>query len=127
MARLAAYHPGDVAMPGGIVGEHDVSWSKTFYRTVAGFNLDLSSERDDVLAPRRVVKIAKMSRRRSTEDNPMRRLERGNFHMADQIKLYVDVFEVRLVVRSRVKPDDLHQRFVRESVGKSKGTVMRET
>ena len=109
MAWLAAYHPRDVAMPGGIVREHDVTRPKALYRAVAGFDLYLSGEGNDVLAPRRVVIIAQMSRGRAAKDNPMRRLERGNLHMADKVKFYIELFEMRFVVRSRVKSNDLHQ------------------
>ena len=109
MARLAAYHPRDVAMPGGIVREHDVTRPEAPYRAVAGFDFYLSGEGNDVLAPRRVVIIAEMSRGGAAKENPMRRLERGNLHMADKVKFYIDLFEMRFVVRSRVKSNDLHQ------------------
>ena len=123
MARLAADHPRDVAMPGGIVCEHDVTRPEAPYRAVADFDLYLSGEGNDVLAPRRVVIIAQMSRGRAAKENPMRRLERGNLHMADQVKFDFELFEMRFVVRSGVKSNDLHQpvckRIGREKQGNS--------
>ena len=123
MARLAADHPRDVAMPGGIVREHDVTRPEAPYRAVADFDLYLSGEGNDVLAPRRVVIIAQMSRGRAAKENPMRRLERGNLHMADQVKFDFELFEMRFVVRSGVKSNDLHQpvckRIGREKQGNS--------
>ena len=70
VARLAADHPRDVAMPGGIVREHDVARPKTPNRAVAGFDLDLSGERNDILPPRRMMIVAQMSRRRATKTIP---------------------------------------------------------
>jgi len=82
MAWLAADHPSDVAMAGGIVGEHDIARPETPHRTVAGLDFDVSDEGNDILAPRRVVKVAQMSCRRATKDDPMRWLELGNFHVS---------------------------------------------
>jgi hypothetical protein len=42
----------------------------------------VSDEGNDILAPRRVVKVAQMSCRRATKDDPMRWLELGNFHVS---------------------------------------------
>lgn len=81
MARLAADDPRDVAMAGGIVGEHDIARPETLHRTVASLDFDVSGERNDILAPRRVVKITQMGCRRATKDDPMRRLELRNFHV----------------------------------------------
>ena len=55
---MAAYDASDMAMTCRIVGEHDVAGSETANRAVAGFDLDLTCEGDDVLTPRRRVKIA---------------------------------------------------------------------
>jgi hypothetical protein len=108
MARLAAHHPRDMAMPGGIVGEHDVARPEAPYGAIASFDLDLSGERDDVLALRRGVIIAQMGCRGVTKDYSVRRLEFGSFHLADEFKFHVDVFEVRFVIRSCEKSNDLH-------------------
>jgi hypothetical protein len=82
VAPLAADHPSDVAMSGGIIGEHDIARSETSYRTVADLDFDVSGERNDILAPRRVVKITQMSCRRAAKEDPVRWLELGYFHMA---------------------------------------------
>jgi hypothetical protein len=58
MAWPATDYPRDVASPGCVLGEHYVAWSKSANRAVAGFNLDLSSERNDILAPWRGVEVA---------------------------------------------------------------------
>jgi len=108
MARLAAYHPRDMAMPGGIVGEHDVTRPEAPYRTVAGFDLDLPGERNDVLALRRGVIIAQMGCRRATKDYAVRRLEFGNSHRSVEVEFNIDFFEMRFVIRSREKSNDLH-------------------
>jgi hypothetical protein len=109
MARLAADYPRDMAMSGGIVGEHHIPGPETFYGTVAGFDFNLASERNDILAPRRVVKIAPMGGRRAPEEYPMCRLEFGNLHMSLEIKLNAYFFKMGFVVRSGEKSDDLHQ------------------
>jgi hypothetical protein len=108
MARLAAYHPRDVAMPGGIVREHDVTRPEAPYRAVAGFDLYLSGEGNDVLAPRRGVIIAQMGCRRATKDYAMRRLEFGNSHRSVDVEFNIDFFEMGFVIRSCEKSNDLH-------------------
>ena len=108
MARLAAYHPRDVAMPGGIVCEHDVTRPEAPYRAVAGFDLDLSDQGNDVLALRRRVIIAQMGCRRATKDYAVRRLEFGNSHRSVDVEFHIDFFEMGFVIRSREKSNDLH-------------------
>ena len=110
MARLAAYHPRDVAMPGGIVGEHDVTRPEAPNGAVAGFDLDLPGERNDVLAPRRGVISAQMGCRRATKDYAVRRLKFGNSHRSVDIEFNIDFFEMGFVIRSREKSNDLHMR-----------------
>ena len=79
MARLAANYPSDVPMSGGIIGEHDIARSETSYRAVADLDFDVSGERNDILAPRRVVKIAQqMGCRRAAKEDPVRWLEDGS-------------------------------------------------
>ena len=82
MARLAADHTRDVAMAGGIVGEHDVARAETLHRTVAGLDFDVSGEGNDILAPRGGVKITQVGCRRATKQDPMRWLELGYFHVS---------------------------------------------
>ena len=108
MARLAAYHPRDVAMPGGIVGEHDVTRPEAPSGAVAGFDLDLSGEGNDVLALRRGVISAQMGCRRATKDYAVRRLEFGNSHRSVYVEFNIDFFEMGFVIRSREKSNDLH-------------------
>jgi hypothetical protein len=101
-------------MARGIVGEHDITGAETPYRTIAGFDLDLSGEGDDILTPRRVVKIAQMGCRRATKDNAMRRLELGNFHFSFEVELNIYFFEMGFVIRSGEKSNDLHQSACRK-------------
>jgi hypothetical protein len=108
MARLAAYDPRDMTMPGGIVGEHDIARPEPPYRAVAGFDLDLPGERNDVLALRRGVITAQMGCRRVTKDNAVRRLEFGNSHRSVEIEFNIDFFEMGFVIRSCEKSNDLH-------------------
>jgi hypothetical protein len=96
-------------MARGIVGEHDITGAETPYRTVAGFDLDLSGEGDDILTPGRVVKIAQMGCRRATKNNAVRRLELGNFHFSFEVELNIYFFEMGFVIRSGEKSNDLHQ------------------
>ena len=49
MARLAADYPRDMTSAGGVLGEHYVAGSETANRAVAGFDLDLSGKRNDIL------------------------------------------------------------------------------
>jgi hypothetical protein len=121
MARLAADDPSDVTMSGGIIGEHNITRPETPYRTVADLDFDMSGKRNDVLAPRRVVKIAQMARRRATKENPMRGLELGYFHMSMQVKFNIYFFEVRFVVGAGVKSNDLHQSACRRIGRKKQG------
>ena len=122
MARLAAYHPRDVAMPGGIVCEHDITRPEPPYRTVAGFDLDLPGERNDVLALWRGVIITQMGCRRMTKDNAVRRLKFGNSHRSVEIEFNIDFFEMGFVIRSCENSNDLHtpgcKRIDREKQGK---------
>jgi len=74
MARVAAHHSRDVAMSGGIVGEHDITGSEAFDRAVAGLDFHMTGQGYDVLASRRVVIIAHMSRRRATKNYSTGRL-----------------------------------------------------
>ena len=53
MARLVADHAGNMAASGGVFGEHHVAGSEAANRAVAGLDLDLAGERDDILPPRR--------------------------------------------------------------------------
>src|SRR5438128_12265619 len=96
-------------MAGGIVGEHDIARAETLHRTIAGLDFDVSSERYDILAPRRGVTIAQMGCRRATKDDPMRRLERGYFHVSMYVKFNFYFFEMGFVVRPGVNSNDLHE------------------
>ena len=49
MTWLISDYPRDMAAPGGVFGEHDVTRTETTYRAVAGFDLDLAGKSDDVL------------------------------------------------------------------------------
>lgn len=57
MARLTAHYPRDMAMPRGIVGEHDIARPEALDRAVAGLDFDLPSECNDILASRGIVKV----------------------------------------------------------------------
>ena len=58
MNGLVADDAPYVAPPGCVLGEHHLAGSKSANRAVAGFDLDLSRECNDVLAARRYVEIA---------------------------------------------------------------------
>jgi hypothetical protein len=109
MNGLAADYAPYVAPPGCVLGEHHVAGSKSANRAVAGFNLDLSGERNDILAARRCVEIAYMGRRRAPKEDSMGRLEFGSFKTSAQVKFNFHFFEMRFVILSGVKSDDLHQ------------------
>jgi hypothetical protein len=126
VARLAADHSSDVAMTGGIVREHNIARPETSHRTVAGFDLDLSGECDDILATRRRVIIAPMGWRHAPKEHPMCRLKLGNFHMSTEVEFNVDFFEVRFIVRAGVKSNDLHLTGFRGIDGKKQGATTTE-
>ena len=109
MARLAADYPSDMASPCCVLGKRDVAGSKTRNHAVAGFDLDVTGKSNDVLPPRRGMIIAQMGCRRATKDNPMRRLEFGSFETSVQVEFNFHFFEMRFVIWSGVKSDDLHQ------------------
>jgi hypothetical protein len=109
MNGLAADYAPYVAAPGCVLGEHHVAGSKSANRAVASFDLDLSGERNDILAARRCVEIAYPGRRRAPKEDPMRRLEFGSFETSVQVKFNFHFFEMRFVVCSGVKSDNLHQ------------------
>ena len=50
MTRLATDDSSDMAMAGGILRKHHIAGSKAADRAVAGFDLDLTGKRDDVLS-----------------------------------------------------------------------------
>src|SRR5687768_9290517 len=107
-ARLVADHSSDMAAPGCVFRKHHVAGSETANRAVAGFDLDLPRERDDILALRHSMIVAQMTRRCRTKDDPMGGFQRGCFQPAIEAQFHIDLFEVRFVVRSGVKSDDLH-------------------
>jgi len=73
-ARLAADHAGLVAAAGKVLGEHDVAGAEAVHGAVAGFDLRMAGQRDDILAARHVVKIGAMARRRGAEHDAMGRV-----------------------------------------------------
>ena len=108
-------------MAGGIVRKHDVAGPETSHRAVAGLDLDLSGERNDILAPWRRVIIAPMGWRHATKDDPVHRLKLGNFHVSPEVEFNLKVFEMRFVVRSGVYSNDLHELGCRRIGGKKQG------
>lgn len=58
MARLAADYPRDMTPAGGVLSEHHVAGSETANRAVAGFDLDLSGKRNDILPFRHGMIVA---------------------------------------------------------------------
>lgn len=113
-ARLAAYHSSDVAMACRIVRKHHISRSKTPHRAVSGFNLNLTGKGYNILAPRRIVIVAQVIRWRAAKDDAMRRLKLRNFHCSGEIKLDLNVFEMRFVIGAGEKSSDLHERGSKE-------------
>ena len=63
-----------------------------------------------------------MGWRRATEDDSVRRLKLGNFHVSLGVEFNLDVFEMGFVVGSGVYSNDLHQSVCRRIGGKSKVT-----
>jgi hypothetical protein len=120
VARLAADHPSDVAMTSGIFRKHDVARPESPDRAVARLNFNLASKGNNILAPWCRVIIAPMGCRHAPKEHPIRGLELGNFHMSTQVKLDVDFFEVRFIIRAGVKSNDLHVTGLGELTGKSK-------
>ncbi len=108
-------------MASGIVRKHDVAGPETPHRTVAGFDLDLSGERDDILTPWCRMIIAPMGWRHATKDDPVHRLKLGNFHVSPEVEFNLKVFEMRFVVRSGVYSNDLHELGCRRIGGKKQG------
>ena len=108
-------------MAGGIVRKHDVAGPEASHRAVAGLDLDLSGERNDILAPWRRVIIAPMGWRHATKDNPVHRLKLGYFHVSSEIEFNLKVFEMGFVVRSGVYSNDLHELGCRRIGGKKQG------
>ena len=121
MPRVAADDSGDMAAAGGVFGEHNVARAEAANRAVAGFDLDLAGERDDILPSRHDVIAAPMGRRRRTEHDAMGRLQRGNLVDALGIHSNFDVFEVRFVVGAGVKSDDFHEPVCRRIAWEKQG------
>ena len=57
MAWLAADNSRDMAAAGCILGQHYIAGPEPSNGAVAGFDLDLSGERNDILTSGRIVKI----------------------------------------------------------------------
>ena len=108
-------------MASGIVRKHDVAGPEASHRTVAGLDLDLSGERNNILAPWRRVIIAPMGWRHATKDNSVYRLKLGNLHVSPEVEFNLKVFEMRFVVRSGVYSNDLHELGCRRIGGKKQG------
>src|SRR5262245_267142 len=122
VARLAAYHPSDVAMAGGIVRKHDVAGPEAPYRAVAGLDLNLSGERNHILAPWRRVIIAPMGCRHTAEEDPLHRFKLGYFHPSLKIEFNVDFLKVRFIICAGVNSNDLHELGCRRIDKKKQGT-----
>ena len=108
-------------MASRIFRKHNVARPETPHRPVADFDFNLSGKGNNILAPWRRVIIAAMGWRHATKEDPMRRLELGNFHMSTEVKFNVDFFEVRFIVRSGVQSNDLHELGCRRIAGKKQG------
>ncbi len=62
VARLVADDAGHMAAPRGVFGEHHIAWPETANGAVAGFDLDLAGQSDDILSSRHAVIAAPMAR-----------------------------------------------------------------
>src|SRR5262249_12023875 len=82
VTRLAADHPSDVTMAGGIVCKHDVAGPEASHRAVAGLDFNLSGERNHILASWHRVIIAPMGRRHPTKEYSVHRLKLRYFHVS---------------------------------------------
>ena len=102
VARLVADHSSDVAVASGIFREHDVARPEASHRTIAGLDLNLAGERNNILAPGRRVIVAVMGRRHPTKEYSVHRLELRYFHVSTQVELNLDVFEMGFVIRSGI-------------------------
>ena len=108
-ARLAADDASDVTAAGGVVRQHDVAGTKPFHRAVAGFDFDLTGQRDDVLAFRRWMEVIQMIGRRASKQNSRCRLQLGSFRITIELEIDVDLFKMRFVVRAGKNSHDLHE------------------
>jgi hypothetical protein len=122
LARLVAHNSSDVTAAGGILGEHHVARTKSADCAVADFNFCLSGKRDHVLTLRRGMKVARVRGRRGTKNNTLAWMQCRSLHLTFEMEFDLDVFEMGFVVRSSVKPDNLHEaccrRIAREKQGK---------
>jgi hypothetical protein len=105
----------------GIFRKHDITGPEAPHRTVADFDLNLSGKGNYVLAPRRRMIIAPVRCRHTTKENPLHRLKLGYFHVSPEVKFNVNFFEMRFVVSTRVKSNNLHELGCRRIVAKKQG------
>jgi hypothetical protein len=118
--RLAADDARNVAAARGVVGEHDGSGTEAPLGSVAGLDLALAGKSDHVLPQRRGMPVLNVARRRVTEDNALAGRE-----LAD---VDLDLFEMRMAVRSGVEPRDFHDSALVENLaGKSKPALRPST
>src|SRR5574341_1612479 len=113
MAGLVTDDAGNVAASGSVLGEHHIARAESAYRAVAGFDLNLSRERDDVLPSRHRVIIVPIRWRSGAEHDSMCGMQCGSFDSAAKVKFNFDVFEMGLIIGTRVKSDDLHEAVCR--------------
>jgi hypothetical protein len=112
-----------MAVTRGIFREHDVAGTEPSHRTVADFDLDLPGKGNDILAPRRRVIIAPMRRRHTAKENPLHRLKLGYLHVSPEVKFNINFLEMRFIVRTGVKSNDLHELGCRRIVAKKQGNL----
>jgi hypothetical protein len=87
-----------VAAAGSIIGEHHITGSETPHSSIAGFNLDLSGQGDDVLTPRRRMVVAAMGLHGASKNDAFRRVELGKSVSPPQREFNVYFFEMRFVI-----------------------------
>src|SRR5919197_1125003 len=98
-----------MALTGEILGNEDVARPETSHGAVADLDVDGSGEREDGVAPGRVVPGVRARWREAADHHPaarqqLRRLRR--FVLAGEA--WLDVLEVRLAVRTGVDAEDGH-------------------
>jgi hypothetical protein len=94
MTWLTADNSRDMPPAGRILGEHYIAGAESSNGAVAGFDFDLSRERNDVLTSGRGVEITQMVRRRAPKHNSMRRLKSRSLHAALEAELNLDLFKM---------------------------------
>jgi hypothetical protein len=99
---LAADPPGNMTPSGHIFGEHDVTRPELPLRAVADLDLALAAQGDDVLAAGGIMEsLVDTAPGLPEQDTGSRNHTRPKLAFIIGIELDIDVFEMRLTVRSR--------------------------